>query len=115
MRDILDDADPESLRRLLPELFEDVRRAGWADQYKTALPSGKDKGDYFTLPLDGMEYFHSTQSECPDCLKKTDKKSGATAYAHCIVAATLVKAGGQVEVNFVEETGTGDCSITTVG
>jgi len=93
MREILDEVEPESLRGLLPELFEDVRRAGWANQYKTTLPSGKDKGDYFTMPLDGMEYFHSTKIECPGCLKKTDKKSGETHYSHCVVAATLVKAG----------------------
>lgn len=93
MREILDEVEPESLRVLLPELFEDVRRAGWANQYKTTLPSGQDKGDYFTMPLDGMEYFHSTEIHCPGCLKKTDKKKGETHYSHCIVAATLVKAG----------------------
>lgn len=93
MREILDAADPQSLREMLPKLFEDVRRAGYADQYKTTLPSGQDKGDYFTLPLDGMEYFHSTTIECPGCLKKTDQKSGETDYSHCVVAATLVKAG----------------------
>lgn len=93
MREILDEVAPESLRQLLPELFEKVRRAGWAEQYKTSIPSGKDKGSYFTLPLDGMEYFHSTEIECPGCLKKVDQKSGRTDYSHCIVGATLVKAG----------------------
>jgi len=92
MREILDEAEPEPLRRLLPELFESVRRAGWANQYKTKLPSGKDQGDYYTMPLDGVEYFHSTKIECPGCLKKTDK-NGQTHYSHSIVAATLVKAG----------------------
>jgi len=92
MREILDEAEPEPLRRLLPELFESVRRAGWANQYKTNLPSGKDQGDYYTMPLDGVEYFHSTKIECPGCLKKTDK-NGQTHYSHSIVAATLVKAG----------------------
>ena len=93
MREILDDADPESLRRLLPKLFEGLRRAGLAEQYKTRLPSGKNVGDYLTMPLDGTQYFNSTQIECPDCLTKTDKKSGETHYSHCVVAATLVKAG----------------------
>ena len=92
MREILDGASPEPLRRLLPELFESVRRAGWANQYKTNLPSGKDQGDYYTMPLDGVEYFHSTKIECPGCLKKTDK-NGQTHYSHSIVGATLVKAG----------------------
>lgn len=93
MREILDGTSPEPLRRLLPELFEYVRRAGWAEQYKTTLPSGKDKGDYFTMPMDGSEYSHSTQIECSGCLKKVDKKTGETHYSHCVVAATLVKAG----------------------
>jgi hypothetical protein len=93
MREILDDVAPESLRQLLPELFEKVRRAGWADQFKTSLPSGKDKGSYFTIVLDGMEYFHSTKVECPRCLRKVDKKSGQTDFSHCIVGGTLVKAG----------------------
>jgi hypothetical protein len=52
MREILDEVEPESLRAMLPELFEGVRRAGWANQYKTRLPSGQDKGDYFTMLLD---------------------------------------------------------------
>jgi hypothetical protein len=93
MREILDEVEPESLRAMLPELFEGVRRAGWANRYKTRLPSGQDKGDYFTMLLDGTEYFHSTEIHCPGCLKKSDKKSGKTHYSHCIVAATLVKAG----------------------
>lgn len=93
MREILDDLDPQSVRRMLPSLFAEVRRAGWADQYKTLWPAGPEQGSYYTMPLDGMEYFHSTRIECPGCLQKTDKKSGVTHYSHCIVAATLVKAG----------------------
>jgi len=61
MREILDQVEPESLRRQLPELFEDVRRAGWANQYKTTLPSGKDQGDYFTMPWDGVLSFDRDQ------------------------------------------------------
>jgi hypothetical protein len=26
-----------------------VRRAGWAEQYKTSVPSGKNKGSYYTV------------------------------------------------------------------
>ena len=118
MREILDAVDPEPVRRLLPELFEDVRRAGWADQYKTVLPSGSNKGSYYTLPLDGMEYFHSTQIECPGCLTKTDRKTGETHYSHCVVAATLVKAGSHrilpmdvEEVRNTDGTDKQDCEL----
>ena len=115
---MLDGSAPESLRRLLPAWFEDVRRAGWAAQYKTTRPSGRDKGSYFTMPMDGMEYFHSTQIEGPGCLQKTDEKSGTTPYAHCVVAATLVKAGSHrifpldvEEVRNTEGTAKQDCEL----
>jgi len=64
MREILDAAPVEPLRRLLPELFEGIRRAGWAKQMKTHIPSGAQQGDYYTIMLDGTQYFHSTKIEC---------------------------------------------------
>lgn len=45
-REMLDGADPEPLRRLLPELFEGVRRAGRATQLRIHLPTGAPRGDY---------------------------------------------------------------------
>jgi hypothetical protein len=92
MREILDPVDPHLLRRLLARLFEKVRRAGQAEQYKTTIPSGKHKGGWYTMPLDGVQYFHSTKVECPRCLEKKEK-NGTVHYSHCVVAATLVKAG----------------------
>lgn len=92
MRDILDPLPTEPLRQLLPALFERLRRAGWASQFKTNLSTGKDQGEYFSVALDGTQYFHSTRLECPSCLIKTEQ-SGQTHYSHCVVAATLVKAG----------------------
>lgn len=38
LRTILDGAPTEPLRALLPRWFEKIRRAGWAGQFKTALP-----------------------------------------------------------------------------
>jgi hypothetical protein len=93
MREILDGVQPEFLRALLPKLFEKMRRAGWAEQYKTRVPSGKNEGSYYTMVLDGMEYFRSSEIHCPGCLKKEDSKSGQTDYCYWVVGATLVKAG----------------------
>jgi hypothetical protein len=92
MREILDPLALEPLRQLLPVLFEKIRRAGWAKQFKVSLAMGKEQGDYYSVALDGTQYFHSTKLECPSCLSKTDQ-SGQTHYSHCVVAATLVKAG----------------------
>jgi hypothetical protein len=92
MRDILDPLETEPLRQLLPLLFERFRRAGWAKQFKTQLTTGKHQGDYYSVALDGTQYFHSTRLECPSCLIKTDA-NGQAHYSHSVVAATLVKAG----------------------
>ena len=91
MRDILDGTPTEPLRRLLPQLFERVGRAGWAGDFKTTIETGTDKGDYYTLALDGSDYFHSTKVESPSCLHRKDKQ-GETHYYHTVVAATLVRA-----------------------
>lgn len=95
MREILDGVPIEPLRRLLPELFEGVRRAGWAHQFKSHLPTGQHQGDYYTVVLDGSEYFHSTQIHCPGCLRRTSE-NGTVHYSHIMVGATLVRAGSHV-------------------
>lgn len=92
MREILDGVATEPLRWLLPELFELVRRAGWASQFKIRVPTGAHQGAYYTMVLDGSDYFHSTKIECPGCLKATDAK-GIVHYRHTVVGATLVRAG----------------------
>jgi hypothetical protein len=87
MREILDSVPVEPLRSQLPVLFNKVRRAGWTDRFTTRFG---DK-DYYTVALDGTQYFHSTKIECPGCLRKQDE-SGTMHYCHQVVAATLVKA-----------------------
>jgi hypothetical protein len=56
MREILDGVKPESIRSVLPQLWEKVRRAGWGGRFTTTLPSGEHKGTYYTVALDGNEY-----------------------------------------------------------
>ena len=72
MREILDGVAPESLRGVLPQLWEKVRRAGWGGRFTTPLPSGQHQGTYYTVALDGSEYFHSTTVQCPHCLRQPD-------------------------------------------
>jgi hypothetical protein len=92
MREILDGVPVELLRQVVPELFEKVRRAGWAKDCKSTVPSGFHHGDYYTAMLDGSDYFHSTNIECPGCLQRPDA-NGAGHFRHTVVSATLVKAG----------------------
>lgn len=92
MRDILDGVSVELIRPLLPALFEKIRRAGWAKEFTTTLSSGADQGTYYTLMLDGSDYFHSTRLQCPSCLQRHDS-SGEVHFRHTVVSGTLVKAG----------------------
>jgi hypothetical protein len=119
MREILDGVAPEVLRALLPQLWEKVRRAGWGGRCSTTLPSGQHQGTYYTVALDGSEYFRSTQGQCPHCLRQPEAK-GRVHYSHMIVGATVVRAGShQVVPLDVEEVGNAtaestpqDCELT---
>src|SRR5262249_1965339 len=89
-------------------LFEKMRRVGWAKEWKSPIPSGAHQGDYYTLILDGTDYFHSTQVQCPGCLQRLDAR-GQVHFRHTVVAATLVKAGSHRGFAVdVEEVGNGD-------
>lgn len=92
MRDMLDGVPIELLRPLLPALFEKIRRAGWAKEFTTTVSSGADQGTYYTLMLDGSDYFHSTHLQCPSCVQRHDS-AGQVHFRHTVVSGTLVKAG----------------------
>jgi hypothetical protein len=119
MREILDRVDPDSLRGVLPQVWEKVRRAGWGPRLTTTLPSGHHQGTYYTVALDGSEYFRSTKVQCPPCLRQPDPP-GRVHYSHKRVGATVVRAGApQVlpldveEVrNATAESAPQDCELT---
>lgn len=92
MRESLDRADSEGVRAILPQLFERVRRAGWATHFQTTLSAGATAGTYYVMALDGTDYFHSTALSCPQCLVREDSH-GTPHYRHVVVAATLVRTG----------------------
>lgn len=90
MRTLLDDpAALDPLRRVLPAVFEKMRRTGWTVRFVTKV----DGLNYYTVVLDGSQYFHSTSIHCPQCLRRTEK-NGEVHYSHVVVGATLVRAGG---------------------
>jgi hypothetical protein len=109
----------EALRGVLPQLGEKVRRAGWGGRFTTTLPSGQHQGTYYTVALDGSEYFRSTQVQCPHCLRQPDS-NGRVHYSHLIVGATLVRAGSHQVLpldveevrNTTPESAPQDCELT---
>ena len=119
MREILDAVKPDTLRGILPQLWEKVRRAGWGRRFTTTLPSGEHHGTYYTVALDGSEYFRSTTIQCPHCLRQTDPQ-GRVHYSHKIVGATVVRAGSHQVLpldveevrNATAESAPQDCELT---
>jgi hypothetical protein len=119
MREILDGVEPEALRTVFPQLWEKVRRAGWGGRFTTTLPSGQHQGTYYTVALDGSEYFRSTKVQCPHCLRQPDPQ-GRVHYAHMIVGATVVRAGSHQVLpldveevrNATAESTPQDCELT---
>jgi hypothetical protein len=119
MREILDGVEVESVRPLLPQLWEKVRRAGWGGRFTTTLPSGQHQGTYYTVALDGSEYFRSSKIQCPHCLRQPDAK-GRVHYSHMTVGATVVRAGSHQVLpldveevrNATAESAPQDCELT---
>jgi hypothetical protein len=89
MRALLDSAAAqEPLRRVLPQVFERMRRTGWTARYVTQV----NGVGYYTVAVDGSQYFSSANLHCPSCLSRKDKH-GDVHYYHTVVGATLVRAG----------------------
>ena len=90
MREILAGVEPEAIRGVLPQMWEKVRRAGWGGRFTTTLPSGHHQGTYYTVALDGSEYFRSTQVQCPHCLRQLDPQ-GRVHYSNWLQVYEFVK------------------------
>lgn len=61
LRDILDGAPTEPLRRLLAVIFNRYRRSGWAWEFRTSDALAKR---YYPVAIDGTDYFSSTEINC---------------------------------------------------
>lgn len=87
LREILDGAPAEPLRRLLAVIFERYRRSGWAWEMRTSDAVGKR---FYPVAIDGTDYFSSTEISCSACLRRVsgDEK---TIYRHSILSATVIK------------------------
>jgi hypothetical protein len=114
MREILDGVPTEPLRRVLPQIFEQMRRVGWTTRFVTEVGGEK----YYPTVLDGSEYFHSAQIHCPSCLRQR-QANGETHYSHSVVAATVTRAGSHAilpldaeEVRNTDGQQKQDCELT---
>jgi hypothetical protein len=87
LRDILDGAPTEPLRRLLAVIFERYRRSGWAWEFRTSFALGKR---FYPVAIDGTDYFSSREINCSSCLRRSSDNEKTT-YRHSILSATVIK------------------------
>src|SRR5215210_3098452 len=86
LRDILDGAPTEPLRRLLAVIFNRFRRSGWAWEFRTTDALGKR---FYPVAIDGTDYFSSSEINCSNCLRRS-QSDGTMSYRHSILSATLI-------------------------
>ena len=91
-RERLDGGSPAWWRHVLPALCAKVRRAGWAQECKSPVPSGVHQGAYYSARRDGRDYLHSTPLPCPGCVQRPEAQ-GEGHFRHPVGSATLVTAG----------------------
>jgi len=87
LRDILDGAPAEPLRRLLAVIFNRFRRSGWACEFRTSEALGKR---FYPVAIDGTDYFASSEINCSSCLRRSSS-DGQISYRHSMLSATLIK------------------------
>lgn len=87
LREILDGAPAEPLRRLLAIIFERYRRSGWAMEFRTSDNLGSK---FYPIAIDGTDYFSSNEINCLSCLHRKTP-DGDVNYRHSILSATLIK------------------------
>ena len=82
MRTILDEVDPQVLRRAYTDVFRQLQRG-------KALESCVFFQGQYLMALDGTSYFSSEKIHCPSCLEKKSR-NGKVSYSHQMLGAALV-------------------------
>ena len=82
MRTILDDVDPESLRPLYKDVFNQLQRG-------KALEEMVFMDGYYLASVDGTTYFSSPTVHCESCLER-QHRDGSTTYSHQMLGAVIV-------------------------
>lgn len=83
MRTILDGVDPEQVRPLFKTVFSQLQRGKVLEQL--VFLDG-----HYLAPVDGTNYFRSKKIHCPNCLERTNRKSGEVTYYHQLMGAAIV-------------------------
>lgn len=96
MRVILDPLEPDLLRPLFSDPFQQLQRG------KALEPFVFHEGHYL-LSVDGTEYFWSKKIHCESCLQRKNSKTGEITYYHQMLGAALVHPDHRQVIPFAPE------------
>ena len=96
MRTILDEVDPEELRKPFKNIFSELQRGKVLERMVFF------EGCYL-LTLDGTGYFSSKKIFSDSCLEKVSKKTGETTYYQQMLGAAIVHPDFKEVVPFAPE------------
>jgi DDE family transposase len=82
MRQILDEVDPQRLRRVYNDLFYRLQR-------DKVLQDFEFLDGHYLIALDGVEYFCSQKVHCQHCMTR-QHRGGGVSYHHQMLAAAIV-------------------------
>ncbi len=82
MREILDGADPSSIRPVFKKIFSSLQRGKVLESYSYL-------GDYYLLSVDGTGLFSSNTIHCENCCTKKNR-AGERTYYHQLLGALIV-------------------------
>jgi hypothetical protein len=82
MRSILDEVNPEDLRRCFRSVFSSLQRG-------KALEQMQYLDAHYLLLMDGTQYFSSEKLKSPFCMEKTNSVTGVTTYYLQTLGAVL--------------------------
>jgi hypothetical protein len=82
MRTVLDQIEPENVRRIFPSLFGLLSEAGVIKEYEYVKK-------HLVISVDGVEHFSSKKIHCANCTTKK-RRDGTVSYSHAALAAVIV-------------------------
>lgn len=95
IRNVLDELSPEVFDEIYHEYFRRLQRGKHIEKFQVL-------NGYYTLAIDGSQYFTSKNIKCKHCLTKTDKE-GKKRYYHSILQGTLTSPNLKIIIPFPPE------------
>lgn len=87
MRETLDEITPSKVQPLFGQILGELEKSGKLKHYEVL-------GGHMLAPMDGVEFFSSTQVSCDYCQQKKGRnKDKAAHYSHAMLGAAIVKPG----------------------